>query len=334
MHGGRPGEFTAHGAWHVLDQIVHGRHSHSCGPDVHSECLTGDALGSHRCDCGDQLDAALSAIAAEGHGILVYMAEHEGRGIGLAAKLQAYALQDEGMDTVSANRALGLPDDARDYTAAAAILRELGCPRIRLLTSNPSKQHALEDLGIEVVSRVRVHVADRPENSAYLTSKRLRMNHDVPPAAKTDESRTQLPGVDADIYAALTANEEVIAQLAQSQDGFIATRTGDACFVSGTTDRTHLHRIRAHVGAVLVGAQTVIADDPQLTVRAVHGPNPVRVVLEAALDPLRPGGGRPGRRQSGGGVRPRRGRRTHGLVISCCGRPRPPFPHHRSGLHR
>lgn len=272
--------FTAGTATHVV--LTMGDPAGRARPlvRVHSECLTGDALGSHRCDCGDQLDAALSAIAAEGHGILVYMAEHEGRGIGLAAKLQAYALQDEGMDTVSANRALGLPDDARDYTAAAAILRELGCPRIRLLTSNPSKQHALEDLGIEVVSRVRVHVADRPENSAYLTSKRLRMNHDVPPAAKTDESRTQLPGVDADIYAALTANEEVIAQLAQSQDGFIATRTGDACFVSGTTDRTHLHRIRAHVGAVLVGAQTVIADDPQLTVRAVHGPNPVRVVLD------------------------------------------------------
>ena len=251
---------------------------------VHSECLTGDALGSHRCDCGDQLDAALAAIAAEGHGMLVYMAEHEGRGIGLAAKLQAYALQDEGMDTVAANRALGLPDDARDYTAAAAILRELGCPRIRLLTSNPSKQHALEELGIEVVSRVRLPVADRPENSAYLTTKRQRMDHDAPPATDTEAPRTQLPGadvgVDTDIYTVLAANEEVVAQLAQSQDGFIATRTGDACFVSGTTDRTHLHRIRAHVGAVLVGAQTVIADDPQLTVRAVLGTDPVRVVLD------------------------------------------------------
>ncbi len=247
---------------------------------VHSECLTGDALGSHRCDCGDQLGAALAAIASEGHGMLVYMAEHEGRGIGLAAKLQAYALQDEGMDTVSANRALGLPDDSRDYTAAAAILRELGCPRIRLLTSNPSKQHALEELGVEVVSRVRLPVADRPENSAYLTSKRLRMNHDAPPETDTEESSAQLPGVDADIYAALAANEEVVAQLAQSQDGFIATRTGDACFVSGSTDRTHLHRIRAHVAAVLVGAQTVIADDPQLTVRAVPGADPVRFVLD------------------------------------------------------
>ncbi|WP_092017511.1 GTP cyclohydrolase II RibA [Brevibacterium siliguriense] len=247
---------------------------------VHSECLTGDALGSHRCDCGDQLGAALAAIAAEGHGMLVYMAEHEGRGIGLAAKLQAYALQDEGLDTVSANRALGLPDDARDYTAAAAILRELGCPRIRLLTSNPNKQEALEELGIDVVSRVRLPVADRPENSAYLTSKRLRMNHDVPPETDTEESSTQLRGVDPDVYAALAANEEVVAQLAQSQDGFIATRTGDACFVSGITDRTHLHQIRAHVGAVLVGAQTVIADDPQLTVRAVPGTDPVRVVLD------------------------------------------------------
>ncbi len=247
---------------------------------VHSECLTGDALGSFRCDCGDQLDAALAEIAAEGHGILVYMSGHEGRGIGLAAKLQAYALQDDGMDTVAANRALGLPDDARDYTAAAEILRELGCSRIRLLTSNPSKQLALEELGIDVADRVRLPVPERPENSAYISSKRQRMNHDAPPESDAGQSPVNLSGFGEDIYASLAANQEVVAQLAQSQDGFIATRTGDACFVSGTTDRTHLHRIRAHVGTVLVGAQTVIADDPQLTVRAVPGTDPVRVVLD------------------------------------------------------
>ncbi|WP_209371884.1 GTP cyclohydrolase II RibA [Brevibacterium renqingii] len=261
---------------------------------VHSECLTGDALGSHRCDCGDQLTAALAAIAASGHGLLIYMTQHEGRGIGLAAKLQAYALQDGGLDTVSANRALGLPDDARDYDAAAAVLRELGCPRIRLLSSNPSKQEALEALGIEVASRVRLPVADRPENSRYLMSKRLRMNHDVPShleeeltaVPSTRQARheppvsSHLPLNGRDVYDTLSDEAEVVAQLAQSQDGFIATSTGDACFVSGRTDRTHLHRVRASVGAVLVGAQTVIADDPQLTVRAVEGENPVRVVLD------------------------------------------------------
>lgn len=237
---------------------------------VHSECLTGDALGSHRCDCGDQLEAALAAIAEAGTGIIIYMSEHEGRGIGLAAKLEAYALQDGGLDTVSANRALGLPDDARDYSAAAAILTDLGCPRVRLLSSNPSKQDALEAAGIEVVSRVRLPVEDRPENRAYLTSKRQRMNHDLPPESAGS----------GDVYVTLANEVEVVAQLAQSQDGFIATSTGDARFVSGQADRTHLHRIRASVGAVLVGARTVIADDPQLTVRAVEGENPVRVVLD------------------------------------------------------
>ena len=271
---------TLHGVAHTV--MTMGDPAASARPlvRVHSECLTGDALGSHRCDCGDQLNAALAAIAAEGHGMLIYMAEHEGRGIGLAAKLQAYALQDEGLDTVSANRALGLPDDARDYRAAAAILHELGCPRIRLLTSNPSKQSALEESGVDVVSRVHLPVADRPENSTYLASKRQRMNHDVPSDTDAHQSPGNLTGTGEDMYGLLAANEEVVAQLAQSQDGFIATRTGDACFVSGTTDRTHLHRIRAHVGAVLVGAQTVIADDPRLTVRAVSGPDPVRVVLD------------------------------------------------------
>lgn len=241
---------------------------------MHSECLTGDTLGSHRCDCGDQLEAALQAIAAEGTGILLYLRGHEGRGIGLAAKLRAYALQDEGMDTVDANRALGLPDDARDYTAAAEMLRHLGSPTVRLLSSNPAKAEALTSLGITVADRVVLPVLDRPENSHYLQTKRQRMRHD-PLAGRVAVEEDTFP-----VYRTLAEHSEVIAQLAQSADGFIAARGGDAEFVSGEADRTHLHHLRAAVDAVLVGATTVTRDNPQLTVRAVEGENPVRVLLD------------------------------------------------------
>lgn len=241
---------------------------------MHSECLTGDTLGSHRCDCGDQLEAALQAIAAEGTGILLYLRGHEGRGIGLAAKLRAYALQDDGMDTVDANRALGLPDDARDYTAAAEMLRDLGVPTVRLLSSNPAKAEALTSLGITVADRVVLPVLDRPENSHYLQTKRQRMRHD-PLAGRVAVQEDTFP-----VYRTLAEHSEVIAQLAQSADGFIAARGGDAEFVSGEADRTHLHHLRAAVDAVLVGATTVTRDNPQLTVRAVEGENPVRVLLD------------------------------------------------------
>lgn len=241
---------------------------------MHSECLTGDALGSHRCDCGDQLDAALAAIAAAGTGILLYLRGHEGRGIGLAAKLRAYALQDQGMDTVDANRALGLPDDARDYTAAAEMLQDLGCTTVRLLSSNPAKAEALTQLGITVADRVVLPVLDRPENSHYLQTKRARMRHD-PLAGQIAVQEDTFP-----VYRTLAEHPEVVAQMAQSADGFIAARGGDAEFVSGEADRTHLHHLRAAVGAVVVGAGTVAADDPQLTVRAVQGENPVRVVVD------------------------------------------------------
>ena len=115
---------------------------------VHSECLTGDVFGSHRCDCGPQLDEALARIVAEGRGVVVYLRGHEGRGIGLVAKLQAYALQDAGRDTVDANLDLGLPADARHYGTATQILRDLGVATVRLLTNNPDKTASLEDFGV------------------------------------------------------------------------------------------------------------------------------------------------------------------------------------------
>lgn len=148
---------------------------------VHSECLTGDAFGSLRCDCGPQLDAALARVADAG-GAVVYLGGHEGRGIGLLAKLGAYALQDAGQDTVDANLALGLPADAREYGAAAAILHDLGIGRVRLLTNNPAKVGGLAAHGIEVAARLPLRVPAGEYNAAYLATKRDRMGHDLPRA--------------------------------------------------------------------------------------------------------------------------------------------------------
>ncbi len=151
---------------------------------VHSECLTGDALGSRRCDCGAQLDAALAAIDASGNGVLVYLRGHEGRGIGLANKIAAYALQDQGLDTVEANHALGFADDARDYAAAADILRSLGTDKVRLLSNNPRKVTALEDLGITVREILPLVAPPDPHRADYLATKRAKLGHrlSLPPS--------------------------------------------------------------------------------------------------------------------------------------------------------
>jgi GTP cyclohydrolase II len=143
---------------------------------LHSECLTGDVLGSLRCDCGQQLDAALELIASAPSGVLLYLPQ-EGRGIGLANKIRAYALQDKGLDTVDANLALGLPVDRRDYAAAAHILLSLGLHRVRLLTNNPAKSAALELYGVQVVERVPLEVPPNPVNLDYLRTKADRMGH-------------------------------------------------------------------------------------------------------------------------------------------------------------
>lgn len=147
---------------------------------MHSECLTGDALGSLRCDCGPQLKEALRRIAEEGRGAVLYLRQ-EGRGIGLGNKIRAYALQDQGVDTVDANHQLGFPDDARDYSLAVSLLKELGVCRLRLLTNNPRKVTSLEQDGIEVVDRVSLRVGENPHNSGYLATKRKRLGHLLPP---------------------------------------------------------------------------------------------------------------------------------------------------------
>jgi 3,4-dihydroxy 2-butanone 4-phosphate synthase/GTP cyclohydrolase II len=144
---------------------------------VHSACLTGDIFASRRCDCGAQLRASLRAISHAGRGVIVYLRDHEGRGIGLGPKLHAYALQDEGLDTVDANLRLGLPVDARDYVAGAAILHSLGVSRVRLLTNNPDKCAALAAHGVNVVERVPLLTTPTPDNARYLRTKQDRLGH-------------------------------------------------------------------------------------------------------------------------------------------------------------
>jgi 3,4-dihydroxy 2-butanone 4-phosphate synthase / GTP cyclohydrolase II len=144
---------------------------------VHSECLTGDALGSLRCDCGPQLEDALARIAAEGLGVLVYLRGHEGRGIGLGHKLRAYSLQEQGRDTVDANLDLGLPVDGREYGIGSQILVDLGVTTMRLLTNNPAKYGGLDGFGLQIVERVPLQTRPNPENLRYLRTKRERMGH-------------------------------------------------------------------------------------------------------------------------------------------------------------
>lgn len=146
---------------------------------VHSECLTGDVLHSERCDCGTQLDAAMERIAQEGRGIVLYLRGHEGRGIGLLAKLRAYALQDNGSDTVDANLELGLPADAREYSNAAHMLRDLGVRSVRVLTNNPAKLKGLEGYGLDVRGRESMPVVVTEHNRRYLTVKRDRLGHQI-----------------------------------------------------------------------------------------------------------------------------------------------------------
>jgi 3,4-dihydroxy 2-butanone 4-phosphate synthase/GTP cyclohydrolase II len=189
------GEWRAFGYLNSVDQTQHlamvlGDPAAGPADDLlvrmHSECLTGDVFGSARCDCGAQLEASMAAIAAEGRGIVLYLRGHEGRGIGLLSKLQAYQLQDDGADTVDANLDLGLPVDAREYSTGAQILGDLGVEALRLLTNNPAKVAGLAGFGIKVSERVSLPVAVTPDNVRYLMAKRDRLGHlldGLPPAA-------------------------------------------------------------------------------------------------------------------------------------------------------
>jgi 3,4-dihydroxy 2-butanone 4-phosphate synthase/GTP cyclohydrolase II len=183
----RHGDFSAYGYRITVDQSEHVAlvYGDVSGPEpvltrVHSECLTGDVFASRRCDCGPQLDEALERVVEAGRGVVIYLRGHEGRGIGLIAKLQAYALQAVGRDTVDANLDLGLPADARHYGAATQILRDLGVRTVRLLTNNPAKTEGLESYGIPVAERVALTPRPNDHNIAYLLTKRDRMGHLLP----------------------------------------------------------------------------------------------------------------------------------------------------------
>ncbi len=181
------GDFTAHAYRSLLDDEEHVAYQlgEIEGDEpllvrVHSECLTGDLLGSLRCDCGSQLDAALEKIGDAGRGVVLYLRGHEGRGIGIAHKIRAYELQDEGADTVEANLAQGLPVDSREYGVGANILADLGITDMVVMTNNPTKYGGLDGYGLNIVGREPIHVEANPENIRYLETKRERMGHITP----------------------------------------------------------------------------------------------------------------------------------------------------------
>lgn len=172
---------TEHLALVMGDVAAAGRSEQGVLVRVHSECLTGDIIGSLRCDCGAQFEQAMRAIADEGCGVVVYLRGHEGRGIGLGHKIRAYALQEQGLDTVDANTVQGLPVDSRSYGVGAQILGQLGVKRLRLITNNPAKYGGLDGYGLEIVDRVALPTVATPENLRYLRTKRDRMAHRLDP---------------------------------------------------------------------------------------------------------------------------------------------------------
>jgi GTP cyclohydrolase II len=252
---------------------------------VHSECVTGDALGSLRCDCGVQLRTALRAISAERRGVLIYAIGHEGRGIGLVNKLRAYALQEDGFDTLEANVHLGFAPDTREYDETAACLTALGVRSLRLFTNNPHKVDGLRRAGAAIDEVVPLSTSAHVRNLAYLRTKELRMQHDAPAGEVLTAEVPQVLDVSA-LLGRVSPTERrpyVVLKYAQTLDGRIATRTGDSKWISCDAERQASHALRAACDAVLVGVGTVLADDPQLTVRLVPGASPLRVVLDSTL---------------------------------------------------
>jgi GTP cyclohydrolase II len=253
---------------------------------VHSECLTGDALGSLRCDCGSQLDLGLRALAAEGRGILVYATGHEGRGIGLIDKLRAYMEQDRGADTVDANLRLGLPADGRRYDDAAAVLKAVGVRSVRLATNNPRKVAGLKAAGITIEEVVPTPAIPHLRNQRYLRTKRDRLGHASVIAEQVPGGRVTQP---VDVSSLLGSSAPgadrpfVVLRYAQTLDGQVQGGPTGPDPASAEAQAPIWHALRAACDAVLVGVGTVLADDPLLTVRAVPGRSPARVVVDSSL---------------------------------------------------
>ena len=252
---------------------------------MHSECFTGEVFGSTRCDCQAQLAEALRVIANEGAGVVVYLRQ-EGRGIGLLNKLRAYNLQDLGYDTVDANLMLGHQPDEREYAIGAAILRDLGVGSLRLLTNNPAKIEALEALGFPRPERVPLLPAVTFDNASYLSAKAARMGHLFdhgglptlearPPVVPDLEDLNLQPDPGGEPFVTLT--------YAQSLDGSISAHRGSALALSSPHSLAMTHALRAAHDALVVGIETVLGDDPSLTVRLVEGDDPVPVVLDSHL---------------------------------------------------
>jgi 3,4-dihydroxy 2-butanone 4-phosphate synthase/GTP cyclohydrolase II len=216
---------------------------------------------------------------------VLYLSGHEGRGIGLVNKLRAYVEQDAGADTVDANLRLGLSADLRDYGDAAAILTSLGVRSVRLLSNNPGKVAGLRRAGVAVESLQPLRTAANRHNRAYLETKRARLGH----LRSTGTAPDELPAQPVDVAGLLGALQpradrpSVVVKYAQTLDGRIAARTGDAKWISGEPERRVAHAMRSGCDAVLVGARTLLQDDPQLTVRMVPGASPLRVVLDSTL---------------------------------------------------
>lgn len=257
---------------------------------IHSECFTGDVLGSLRCDCGPQLHEALSMIGRTGQGILLYLRQ-EGRGIGLPEKLRAYNLQDEGYDTVDANLKLGHAADGRDYSMAAVILTDLQVRSVELITNNPAKIDGLRELGVRVDRRRPLVVPVSAEGERYMKSKIERMEHLVAMDSlkRRPARKSAVPSVSEELEAWLDEQpvpaERPLVTLtyAQSLDGSIALEAGQQLLLSGPESQLLTHRLRRWHDGILVGIGTVLADNPQLTVRLVEGNNPRPIVVDTRL---------------------------------------------------
>lgn len=259
---------------------------------VHSECFTGDVLGSQRCDCGEQLASAMHSIAAEGSGVIVYLRQ-EGRGIGLAEKLRAYNLQDQGYDTVDANLLLGHQADERDYTPAVLILQELGVASIRLLTNNPAKVESLQRHNFPVAQRIPLQPSVTHENAAYLSAKARRMRHllDLNGHApeRTDTPTPLYAPVLARLQKQATAHFQatgrpfVTLSYAQTLDGCVAAQPDKHLDISAPPALMMTHSLRAAHAGILIGIGTALADNPSLTVRLVEGGSPQPVVVDSGL---------------------------------------------------